>query len=198
MPVNLGKTPQNQLDALPLLSADAVSDPGDTVVIGGQLIRHWIPSRVGINGLNRVLYVNIAVKAFVGPGLPLDFSGMNSFTFALGKTVTAVAGDTNAQAQLYATQIGLGQSPMPFDTPDGTQGFSRMGSMRVDFGLMGVRGGGYPFTQYAYRGASNSSMQFGGTTSTLVGPGWYFWLDFSGQIAGWADEFWSLEIWAQS
>lgn len=197
MPPNIGKMPQNQIDALPLLSADAVSDPGDTVVIGSQLIRHWTPARVGINGASRTAYVNMPTRSATPLGLPLDFSGMNSFTFSISRQVNSAAADTTATPFLRASPISVGQSPLPRDTADALTGLGRLGEVVSDFGSFTLRGA-FPYTAYGYRGCSNSAQIFGSVRGTITGPGWFFWLDFATLSGDSANELWSLDIWAQS
>lgn len=42
------KLPINQINALPLQTPEAAADPGETLIIGGKLLKYWSPSALGI------------------------------------------------------------------------------------------------------------------------------------------------------
>ena len=48
------KIPQNQLDALPLVDADSVGDPGELQIIGNTMTRFWSGAASGINNIVRI------------------------------------------------------------------------------------------------------------------------------------------------
>jgi len=92
--VTIGATPVNQLNALPLVTANAIGNPGEVLILGGTLTKYWSPSALGINGqLGNVLdpddntLVRILSLAYI------DAGGCNTYT------LLTVAGVPNAGAE---------------------------------------------------------------------------------------------------
>jgi hypothetical protein len=96
----IGNTPQNQLDALPLIGASQVANPTDVVVIGGNVVKFWDENALGINGIQRNNAGDGSSNLFT---TFLDFRGMNSANFLIARTFTtsAVPGDSINIFPLY-------------------------------------------------------------------------------------------------
>lgn len=96
----IGATPQNQLDALPLLTAAQAAAPGQVQIIGNTLTRYWDPGTLGVNGIlpvadaNGFLYITTAF---------LDTRGCAAFAFLLRRQSSAGA----LAAQGAGTQLGF-------------------------------------------------------------------------------------------
>lgn len=105
----IGKMPQNQLDALPLLTATDVTDPSETVVVGTSVVKTWDPSKTGVNGIAAsgggasLLYLLTA---------QMDFRGMNTAMLQLQRDTT-VGGSLTEDVTCYcfADMLGLGGLP---------------------------------------------------------------------------------------
>lgn len=114
----IGRTPQNQLDALPLISAEAVGDPGDVSIVGQNVIKKWTPVVVGINGTaGNVADPRTAGRVYLLSNW-LDFTGMKYFTLQLGVVVPNVGADVaqNWTVRLIpgaTTNLGIVE-PVPF------------------------------------------------------------------------------------
>jgi hypothetical protein len=93
----IGNTPQNQLAALPLIGAQQVTDPTDTVVVGGNVAKFWNETALNINNIQRNNDGTGGANLF-GPFI--DMRGMNSGTLLLVRTAAA-AGIDATTAQLY-------------------------------------------------------------------------------------------------
>lgn len=90
----LGATPQNQLFALPIITAAEAAEPGEYAVVGSNVVRTWTPAQTGINGAA----CNVSdprTPAFGNFLLTnwLDFTGMTKFTAVLIGQVNAAGGD---------------------------------------------------------------------------------------------------------
>ena len=89
----LARVPQNQIDALPVVTIESVGDPGQTVVIGKTLVRYWPPAQTGINGQSsNVADPRTAGRVYLLSNY-LDFSGCTIFSCLLGVKITAIGGD---------------------------------------------------------------------------------------------------------
>jgi hypothetical protein len=106
--VAIGKTPQNQLDALPLQDADTVAEGGTLQVIGGALYRYFNATQLGIAGIPMATFTG--EQALVTPYL--DLRGCINGTLAL-RTVNNVSGRAALPAIFLFVQYRLG----PSDTP---------------------------------------------------------------------------------
>lgn len=202
MPVEI---PQNQTDALPVTTAVAVADPGDIELVNGRIRRHWTPARTGINRLNRREFANppFGVQMYVAADpLPLlDFSGINTFTFAVRRELTGPTQPIGPTMEIFATPSALGQSPLPFNTVQWNVGLPRLGRPLCQFAFNTAPA--IPTNQYGYGGCSNrapsqaapewvngeSIVGAGGWSLFLIGP--------TAAVAG-ENEFWYLEAWGDS
>lgn len=81
----IGNTPQNQLDALPLIGASQVANPTDVVVVGGNVVRFWDEVATGINGVQRTNAGDGTSNLFSNF---LDLRGMNSGLFQVARVST--------------------------------------------------------------------------------------------------------------
>ena len=106
--------PQNQLDALPLITVAQASSGGDVTVLGGQILRRFTPAVLGVNGAAASSYATPAalnVPYLVTPFL--DVTGCTNFAFVLMITNTTAGNLTPpTQSSLYA-QMRLGPTDAP-------------------------------------------------------------------------------------
>lgn len=89
--------PQNQLNALPLLSVQDVTEGGTIEIVGGSLSRVWTPTQLGINGVAPTLNAD---GLFYLTTPYLDLRGVHYFMLDL--TYTASAAVTPNTMHWYA------------------------------------------------------------------------------------------------
>jgi len=84
-PTVTGKTPQNQLDALPLTDAATAAQGGDIVILGNSISRYWSPTVLAVNGIGFTTDPN---GFFYLPTAFLDVRGCRSFAMLLRRINT--------------------------------------------------------------------------------------------------------------
>ncbi len=113
--INIGNTPINQLNALPLTSAQAVGTPGDVIILGNTIIRFWSPTdllgsgpgNAGIAGNVADPFQPGARSGFVTSFL--DVRGVNFFTVIMVMRAATAGNDLAAPSWLVAAQhTGIG------------------------------------------------------------------------------------------
>jgi len=104
----IGKTPQNQLDALPLQDADTAAAGGVLSIVGGSINRFWDPNTLQINGINTTTFSATKV-ALVTPYL--DLRGCTKFVFALRRTVAGAAGAVPSGILTFQYRLGASDTP---------------------------------------------------------------------------------------
>lgn len=92
------KIPINQQDALPLLTTDAASLPGDIQLVGNSLTRYWSPSVLGM-GSNFVAIPNGGASFWMRSNV-LDVRGCCSFALLIKRSYV-VGGDVQKTVQAY-------------------------------------------------------------------------------------------------
>lgn len=182
----IGNTPQNQLDALPLIGASQVANPTDVVVVGGNVAKFWDENALGINGIQRSNAGDGSSNLFT---TFLDMRGMNSGTFLIVRTFTTsgVAGDgvsivplyrfgsfgnmiSNAQIGAYAKAVSAQTFPT---TP-----------------------GGAPASDITSLGWTNSGAGFGTNNAPAMSADVFFALHWS--VPNDARFTWTVRLYAQS
>jgi hypothetical protein len=103
----VGKTPQNQLDALPLLDADTAAAGGELNITGSSLTRFWSAAVLGLGS-------NFALVGGVGIMVSnlLDVRGCSAFSLIINRSFVA-GGDVSHDVDLYilwATVSGVAES----------------------------------------------------------------------------------------
>lgn len=104
----IGKTPQNQLDALPLQDADSAAAGGEIQIVGGVINRFFSSSVLQITGVAMTTFTG--EQALVTPYL--DVRGCNQFVLTLS-TVNNVSGRAALPAIFVFIQTRLGASDTP-------------------------------------------------------------------------------------
>lgn len=95
----IGAMPQNQLDALPLITAVQAAAPDEVLIVGGTVTKFWNPVTIGIVNQRPFLDGSGGGAAMQIHGTNfLDFSGMNHFLFMLLR----FNGDAPAQESITA------------------------------------------------------------------------------------------------
>src|SRR5260221_5777135 len=87
----IGKTPQNQLNALPLLDADVVAAGGVIQIVGGGIARFFDANTLQINGINMTWFAGGLQIAVVTPYLNLTGCNKGLITLRVSTTVVRVA-----------------------------------------------------------------------------------------------------------
>jgi hypothetical protein len=185
------KLPQNQIAALPLMTADNASNPGDVYIIGNTMVRYWNPLNTGINGIPLAddpqgsgVYTYMVTKW-------LDVRGCSAFQGVLTRTASNAGNDpaVNKNIIMYSQyQSGTGAQP-----PTGLTGVTLGGAL---YTIIPVNGSAWPWTYVTARG-----LQFAAVNpSLLVGViGFNVRLWFSRVNANvFAGETFSLELWGTS
>jgi hypothetical protein len=121
----IGNTPINQLNALPLVSAQSVGDPGDVVVVGNTIRRYWSPvALLGASSGNAGVAGNVADPFQPGARsgfitLMLDITGCNFFTCIMVMRAATAGNDLGIPSWLVAAQhVGIGLNGLSV-TPGG-------------------------------------------------------------------------------
>jgi hypothetical protein len=111
----IGNTPINQLNALPLVSAQSVGDPGDVVVVGNTIRRYWSPAALLGSSLgNSGVAGNVADPFQPGTRsgfitLMLDVTGCNFFTIIMVMRAATAGNDLGNPGWSIAPQhVGIG------------------------------------------------------------------------------------------
>jgi hypothetical protein len=189
----LGATPQNQLNALPLVTAaqftGQVVDPGELSIVGGSVVRYWSATRLALNGVN---FATVGTRsALLTPFL--DFTGMNQFQVIMVRECLSAGGDLAESMSIYA-QSNVGTGDNPLGVGGGAGSLFAVGCVSV---TMIIRGGPYP--------QSTVQSNFGWTNGTLngIGPSLQrtmgrarLWFDRPA-VAN-ADQRYTISLWAQS
>src|SRR5258706_3178030 len=87
----IGKPPQNQLNALPLLDADVVAAGGVIQIVGGGIARFFDANTLQINGINMTSFAGGLQIAVVTPYLNLTGCNKGLITLRVSTTVVRVA-----------------------------------------------------------------------------------------------------------
>lgn len=193
----IAKIPQNQQDAMPLLSIGDATAPDSIDVVGSTIIKYWGPGSNGITG----------AMGSIGTGVDggivgnfLDLRGMTQYMFVLVRNVGDAAAEANAQSELMVQARAGGQTGY-FDASNSLAFNSnnlRLGvaSFPLDWALLGA---GFPYKRSCIRGFSNNTPNSGSAPSTngcFIGSDCRFILEFGG-VAGGANLTWSMHIYAQ-
>lgn len=193
MSVALGNAPLNQLNALPLISADAAASGGVATVVFGQLTRFWDATLLGASGLSiayggtfRGFYMN-----------PLDVRGCRRFALIVTHDVTALPGDVAKTLNLWLLYANAANTAAQIVS---SAGAFLAGMQRVDpVGLAIPAGLGLGPNLWSLQ--FTDPMPFAGTgpsgMGTMVGTRVRPFLQIS-QAAGLADVTWSCELWGAS
>lgn len=106
----VGNTPVNQLNALPLINAAAVvTPPSEQVIIGGNVVRSWNATSLGLNGVQRV-NDGVGGSNLFGPFL--DMRGMNSGSLVVVRSAAAAGIDATGMSVYFLYRIsGFGNQP---------------------------------------------------------------------------------------
>jgi hypothetical protein len=155
--MSIGRTPQNQLNALPLITPEAVGQAGDVVVVGGVVVRTWTPAATGISGtLGNIADPRTNTLAYLLTNW-LDMSGCSRFTAMLAGQVNAIGGDVAQTWSVFAIPYvdagGTIIEPVPFPPgPDlrnltgnyASNAYPQVGTLKIP----ALTFGGPPFPQY--------------------------------------------------
>jgi hypothetical protein len=188
MPV--GPTPENQLRALPILTQQQIAAPGEAVVIGGQVIRYWSPSQLGLNGVSgnvadpdNVPSVAADVSMFTNY---VDGRGCNAFTLMLvNDPFVAPAGET--AWHIYLQYAGTGSVGL-VQPRSGTAG--RIVTSQVALINFGIAAG--PLTAYTSWSNGNDSTNVASNRPVAAGI-FRIWLNRNpGHASTWYASLWGV------
>lgn len=197
--MGIGKTPQNQLDALPLQDADSAAAGGEIQIVGGSIVRYFSASVLGLNGVVASTFVSgaFSMSGFVTPYL--NCVGCAKYMI-LVRAATSIArgalpamfiaaqqrfGIADAPAVVYANGAGLQQA---------ANGYVFMSSTNI--------------TLPATSGTENQAALFcwdptlpgnnGPDLFTVFGSDIRFFINFSSAAAPAGTNTFSVQIWAQT
>lgn len=183
-----GKTPQNQLDALPLISAENVANPDVVEVVGNVMSKFWSPSTLGINGINRINDpFTVGNSLFLTPYL--DARGVDTFVFLVTRTALNAAGDDVVAMSIF-TQYRVGG----VDPATGNRGANESPQLLlINFAALG---GPFPQDATFNRGFSNKGP-LSTQPAAALGSDLRFWFRWTvgAQPAG--NQTFTIRIWAQ-
>jgi hypothetical protein len=182
MPSVIGKTPVNQLNALPLVTADATANPGDVLVVGGTVTRFWSPTNTGINGASFAGDPDDTSALAIFSNF-FDVTGCNRFQMVLSRIADTLANDTAADVAAVAITLlvqyrALGVNPRT-GSPVGTTDSWQVGAVTPRGGNnLPVGQRTYPMTQVIVKnfGLANDNPSAGATQGTMMGTDCRLWL----------------------
>jgi len=115
----IGKTPVNQLNALPLQDADSNAAGGTLQVVGGTITRYFSPAVLGINGAS--FTPDTLNCTIVSPFL--DLRGCSKYTVAL-RLPRVTAGGLGQITNVFChfqTRMGASDTPILYNINGGGQ-----------------------------------------------------------------------------
>jgi hypothetical protein len=83
VPTILGNTPQNQIDALPIITVAAAASAGDIQVVGGIMTKFFNPAATGISS---VATGTDGTNIFIASSF-LDLRGLRAFSAIMSRTI---------------------------------------------------------------------------------------------------------------
>lgn len=195
----IGNTPINQLNALPLVTAQSVGTPGDVVILGNTIIRFWTPTDLlgagpggaGIAGNVADPFQPGARSGFVTNFI--DVRGVNFFTCIMVMRAATAVNDLGTPNWLVAAQhagIGLnGLAVTPGGGLNSDPAFAPVGTVSVGSRLATAAGANQDRT--GELGWSNNS-----TGSRMVGSmRLYFHVENMPGTP--TEQLWWPSLWAQ-
>ena len=192
MPPNIGKTPQNQLDALPLLTPDTAAQGGDIFIVGQSVTRYFSPAALGIVEATRVADPDEAGSTLILSN-QIDLRGMNSLQVVITRLALLAGNDEfNVTLSLIMQLKNSGGLFSRTGVP-GTGQCTTIGSITP---TIKPAADAYPFTSVLTRGLSwtVNSVAGGISSGAFIGT-CRLWMRWTVPAAGPA---WSAEIYAQT
>jgi hypothetical protein len=196
----LGATPQVQLDSLPLITAQQVGDPGEVVVIGNSIIKHWTPAQLGVVAVSGNTGDPDKAGALGFVTNIIDVRGCSFFRLVMVRRTDALIHDQttnlNISWQMKGTSNGTSQGVTPRTGDGGRISWPQVGVLSPGVGPAAV---GYPFDSVCSVGFSNALLYNAGVAPphAIVGAGrFFFWNDAPGANAAFWN--WWAELWGQS
>lgn len=127
---NTGALPQNQIDALPLLTPAQAVQASTVIRMGGQIYKQFLPTDTGINAANFASFTSPA-GAPASEGLLvsnfLDLTYCNRFRILLQRTIS----NGTAQAAPTVMTVNVQMRAGPSDNPPPT--YSSAAGLNADF-----------------------------------------------------------------
>jgi hypothetical protein len=196
----IGNTPQNQLDALPLVTAQSVGDPGEVVIVGNSIIRHWNPTQLGVVSISGNVGDPDKAGSLGFVTSIIDVRGCNFFRLVMVRRTDSLAHDQTTALNIAWQMKGTSDGPSQGVTPRTGDGgriswATQIGVINVGVGPAGVA---YPFDSVCGVGFSNGLTYGAGAIPphAIVGSGrLYFWSDAPGANAAFWN--WWAELWGQ-
>ncbi len=195
----LGATPINQLDALPLVTAQAVGEPGEVVVIGNVIVKHWTPVQLGVVAVSGNTGDPDKAGSLGFVTTFLDVRGCNYFRLVMVRRTDSLAHDQTTSLNISWQQKGTSdtgaQAIIPRTGDGGRISWPQVGVINVGVGPAGIA---YPFDSVCGVGFSNGLANGVGVLPphAFVGSGrLFFWNDAPGANA--ASWNWWAELWGQ-
>lgn len=186
------KVPENQLAALPLMTADVNANPGEYYIVGNSLIRFWSKENLNINAValaddpySSGTYTYLVTNW-------LDVRGCSAFQGVLTRSVSVVGSDSVTPIKMYSQY----RSQAGIQPPTGSVGATLGGELATITPVGKPALAAYPWTYVTAR-----SLQFASVNpSLIVGViGFNVRLWFSRVTASvYAGELYSLELWGTS
>lgn len=107
----IGKTPQNQLNALPLQDADSAAAGGQIQIVGGSMVRYFDAVTLGLNGVGASTFTSGAFQDF-GLVTPfLNLIGCNKFNIVIRANTTIARAALPAIHPQYQMRMGVSDNP---------------------------------------------------------------------------------------
>jgi hypothetical protein len=196
--INIGNTPVNQLNALPLVTAQSVGDPGEIVVVGNTIIKYWSPVALFGSGIGNAGFAGNVADPFQ-PGARsgivtnfIDVRGCNYFAFTMTLQHNNVAGDIGSPGWAIAIQhMGVGLNGIAV-TPGGginsDAAFPSPFNLSAGAKLVGAVNGSYRTGEGHFYAASAGHRMMG----TLR-----LYIHQEGQVSDPVNQLWWLSMWGQ-
>lgn len=109
MPIILGTTPQNQLDALPIITVAAAASAGDIQVVGGVMTKFFNQAATGVGG---IATGGDGTNIFIATAF-LDLRGLRAFSCIMSRSIAGGGAAVATPAMTLMFQQRLSPTDVP-------------------------------------------------------------------------------------
>jgi len=197
--INIGNTPINQLNALPLVTAQSVGEPGEVVFLGNTVVRYWSPTALlgaalggaGVAGNVADPFEPGARSGFVTNFI--DVRCVNFFTCIMVMRAAVAGNDLGTPSWLVAAQhMGVGLNGVAVTPGGGIKSdlaFVPVGTVSVGARLANAVGANQDRTgELGWAGTSTASRMVGSVRL-------YFHVE--NMVGTPAEQLWWPTLWGQ-
>lgn len=199
--MGIGKTPQNQLNALPLIDADTASSPGEIQLIGNTMTRYWNATAMGCSSVTAINNPEDSTP----PGARtissgwLDVRGCNNFSLMCKRRALDAAAAADVAIAVIYLQYWYSSVEIPLRDPTkiNNTGTVKLGTMQFVAPAAAPPCDAYFVHAFANGVPSAYGMgPLSGPYDMAIGYGVRFWLSWNTTTL--LNQLWSLVMWGSS